>query len=82
MATAEVPASLPPLPAVCEAHEAALLGDVERLAVLLKDKSKVEERDTRGFTTLMSAVENVDAREVVRRLVLQWGANIHAKQVL
>ena len=71
----------PPLPSTPEAHEAALLGDVDRLTQLCKDAANVEARDQRGYTTLMTAVENVDVREVVRLLILQWGADVNAKQV-
>ena len=71
----------PPLPATPAAHDAALLGDVDTLTQLCKDAANVEARDQRGFTTLMAAVENVDVREVVRLLILQWGADVNAKQV-
>ncbi len=71
----------PPLPSTPAAHSAALLGNVEELSKLLQDSANLEIRDGRGFTTLMAAVENVDVREVVRRLILQWGADVNAKQV-
>ena len=71
----------PPLPTVPAAHEAALLGEADTLSQLCQDAANVETRDHRGYTTLMSAVENVDVREVVRRLILQFGADVNAKQV-
>ncbi|CAE7946132.1 ESPN [Symbiodinium sp. KB8] len=73
------PTGNPPLPVVKPIHAAAMYGEVDTLAAILeRDPMALEARDSRGYTPLMCAVENVDALEMVRQLVLNHAADVNA----
>lgn len=76
------PTGNPPLPVVKPIHAAAMYGEVDTLAAILeRDPMALEARDSRGYTPLMCAVENVDALEMVRQLVLNHAADVNAALV-
>ena len=72
----------PPLPENSVAHEAVLQCDAAGLAALGKKyPNMVQWRDSRGYTPLMMAVENVEAREVTRQLIVDLGADVNVATV-
>ena len=67
------------MPVVPPLHWAAMYGKVSDVAALVaKSEELLESRDHRGYTPLMCAVENVNATEMVRYLVLDVAADINA----
>ena len=61
---------------------AARNGDLESIKRLISSSSaNVDDVDARGFTPLMIALENLEATETVRQLILDYGANVDHSSV-
>ncbi|MFC1885234.1 ankyrin repeat domain-containing protein [Thermodesulfobacteriota bacterium] len=57
---------------------AAYQGDLEAVRTLLRKRAKIDARNAKGYTALMTAAMN--GHDEVVKLLIDWGSDIHAKQ--